>query len=329
MESIPLAIARTTGAGALSFADGSVGVPYILARGEYISPIKCGDGIVDATEECDDGNTAPNDGCSEKCKKEVCGDGIKQTAEECDLGAGNGVGTGCNNCKLEGCGNGILEAFLTETCDDGNTASCDGCDSLCHVECGNGKIECSEECDDGGLANGDGCDKTCKMECGNGVLDPLEQCDDGNRADADGCSSTCSLENMPPDCTGGTAVATTWPPNQRMETFAILGVTDPDADPVTIQITAIAQNEAAQTSKGDKFCPDASLAQRQIRVERNGPSAEKNGRTYRISFEADDGKGGRCTGTTRLCVPHDQYHNCHSHDEVFVDSTKCPGYAKP
>jgi hypothetical protein len=48
-EFIPLAIARTSGAGALTFADGTVFVPYILACGDLLSSVKCCDGVVDAT----------------------------------------------------------------------------------------------------------------------------------------------------------------------------------------------------------------------------------------------------------------------------------------
>ena len=44
----------------------------------------CGNGIKEGTEQCDDHNTANNDGCSSTCKLEACGDGIKQTHEQCD-----------------------------------------------------------------------------------------------------------------------------------------------------------------------------------------------------------------------------------------------------
>ena len=36
----------------------------------------CGDGTKEGLEECDDGNTANNDGCSEQCVEEVCGDAV-------------------------------------------------------------------------------------------------------------------------------------------------------------------------------------------------------------------------------------------------------------
>ena len=32
----------------------------------------CGDGVVETSDECDDGNTAPGDGCSRTCQVEVC-----------------------------------------------------------------------------------------------------------------------------------------------------------------------------------------------------------------------------------------------------------------
>ncbi|ORZ31737.1 hypothetical protein BCR44DRAFT_1441814 [Catenaria anguillulae PL171] len=65
---LPLAIAAgATGPGAMSFPGGSSGIPYILARGRTLVPVACGNGRVDPGEECDDGNTANEDGCSAHC----------------------------------------------------------------------------------------------------------------------------------------------------------------------------------------------------------------------------------------------------------------------
>jgi cysteine-rich repeat protein len=47
----------------------------------------CWNGIIEWTEQCDDGNTSDNDGCSKACiieVKNVCGDGIVDQGEECD-----------------------------------------------------------------------------------------------------------------------------------------------------------------------------------------------------------------------------------------------------
>jgi cysteine-rich repeat protein len=64
----------------------------------------CGDGILDAGEECDDGNTTSGDGCSATCtleKEPCCGDGILDAGEECDDGNTTG-GDGCSaNCTNE------------------------------------------------------------------------------------------------------------------------------------------------------------------------------------------------------------------------------------
>jgi cysteine-rich repeat protein len=94
----------------------------------------CGDGVLDAGEACDDGNTTNGDGCSSTCELESV------------------------------CGNGILEG--NEVCDDGNTIDGDNCSSTCDAEnfCGDGVLNTSEACDDGNTTNGDGCSSTCELE---------------------------------------------------------------------------------------------------------------------------------------------------------------------
>jgi cysteine-rich repeat protein len=108
---------------------------YLGAEGPYSLSLvcgACGDGTVDAGEECDDGNTTAGDGCSASC-------------------------------VLEGCGNGSVD--VGEQCDDGDTNSCDGCSDACMVEeCGNGVLDCGETCDDGNTTAGDGCDSVCQVE---------------------------------------------------------------------------------------------------------------------------------------------------------------------
>jgi fibro-slime domain-containing protein len=129
------------------------------------------------------------------------------------------------------CGDGVLTD--DEACDDGNTASDDGCAGDCLTitsgyscaipgqpcrpiaRCGDGLVAASEQCDDGNAASGDGCSERCKVElgsqcsgepsvcipaeCGNGVVEGAEACDDGNTTPFDGCSSLCLRE---PDCSG-------------------------------------------------------------------------------------------------------------------------------
>jgi len=67
---------------------------------------RCGDGVQDSGEECDDGNLEPCDGCSPQCTVEpplVCGDGLTRLdcGEQCDDG-GRVDGDGCSStCQLE------------------------------------------------------------------------------------------------------------------------------------------------------------------------------------------------------------------------------------
>jgi len=87
---------------------------------------------------------------------------------------------------------------------------------------------------------------------------------------------------------------------------SVVGVTDPDGDPVTITITGISQDEPLNRGGSGNTCPEATgvgTATASLRAEREGGG---DGRVYHLSFAADDGRGGRCTGTVTVCVPHDQ-----------------------
>lgn len=56
----------------------------------------CGDGVVEGSEACDDGNLDPNDGCSPTCQVEMlCGNGQIDADEECDEAAAD-----CINCSV-------------------------------------------------------------------------------------------------------------------------------------------------------------------------------------------------------------------------------------
>lgn len=105
-------------------------------------------------------------------------------------------------------------------------------------------------------------------------------------------------ENRPPDCSGATASPSViWPANGKMVPVSILGVTDPQSDPVTVEITGITQDES-----GAAFSGIGSPAA-QVKAERDGKG---DGRVYRIQFEAADPSGVSCTGEVNVCVPHDR-----------------------
>ena len=97
----------------------------------------CGDGIVDAGEECDDAKDGDNDDqCTDKCTIPTCGDGFIQLSlgEECDHGYNNGPSDACTEvCLWQVCGDGLLSDY--EECDDGNLNDLDGCTNYCAFKC--------------------------------------------------------------------------------------------------------------------------------------------------------------------------------------------------
>jgi len=183
--------------------------PLADAQPDRPSGGTCGDGVIERSEQCDDGNATNGDGCSRLCQIE----------------ANWNCPTEGKPCEYAGtCGNGILTS--NKACDDGNTKSNDGCSSDCQTvepgyicrvpgkpclpRCGDGILKGFETCDDGNAANGDGCSATCKIEpgfdctgspstckatvCGNGKKEAGETCDDGNTLPYDGCASNCQSE---------------------------------------------------------------------------------------------------------------------------------------
>lgn len=105
-------------------------VSSVLAR---CKEMRCGDGIVEAPEECDDGNIIPGDGCDENCRVEL--------HFECTLPNPHSRSV-CNPI----CGDGVFTGLGDEECDDGGVEKSDG----------NGYVG----------VGGDGCSATCKVESG-------------------------------------------------------------------------------------------------------------------------------------------------------------------
>jgi hypothetical protein len=113
--------------------------------------------------------------------------------------------------------------------------------------------------------------------------------------------------NKPPDCSAAVAdPGEIWPPNHRMVPIEMLGVADPDGDPIAISVDAVVHNEEGQTLGSGNTSPDATLSPLEVRAERAGQGV---GRTYEIDFTAEDGVGGSCTGTVTVCVPLDRSGN--------------------
>lgn len=174
---------------------------------------RCGDGVVDTGEQCDDGNRVPRDGCGLDCRIEVpaCGDGVLDPDEECDGDAGLSwpnvqVCTGA--CEIQPvCGNGVLEG--DEECDDGDQVDDAICLHDCEFpppRCGDGRLDSGEQCDGmSGLADPftQLCNASCAVVsvCGNGYLEAPELCDDGNLIPNDGCGDDCRPTAVPGDDT--------------------------------------------------------------------------------------------------------------------------------
>jgi len=242
--SSPGTTASTCGAGTPPADGTSCGGSNICRAGACVAAA-CGDGIRSGTEQCDDGNTANSDGCDADCTYTCasaadCSDGLVcngtetcsspgTLASRCGAGTPPTNGTDCDgtagsnvclagNCVAPGCGDGLRTG--TEQCDDGNTASGDGCDGDCTWTCAsaadcsdglvcNGTETCSSpgtlasRCGTGTVpANGTDCDGTAGSNicvsgscvaprCGDRIVSAGEQCDDGNTVETDGCRSTC------------------------------------------------------------------------------------------------------------------------------------------
>jgi predicted extracellular nuclease len=128
--------------------------------------------------------------------------------------------------------------------------------------------------------------------------------------------------NAPPVCE--TAVASRvslWPPNHRFVNISVLGVTDPDGDPVTITITSIMQDEAVNAPGSGNTSPDGQGVGTSIAKVRAERVDGGNGRVYHIYFMATDTQGNACSGEVLVSVPADQSGGSAIDDGPIYDST--------
>jgi len=110
--------------------------------------------------------------------------------------------------------------------------------------------------------------------------------------------------NQPPVCSGALAnPASLWTPDQQFVPIVVMGVTDPESDAMTITVTGVTQDELVNAKGDGNTSPDAVIqgGAASVRAERSGKG---NGRVYQLSFKAEDGKGGFCTGAVTVSVPH-------------------------
>ncbi|MFP2913469.1 DVUA0089 family protein, partial [Pyxidicoccus sp. 3LFB2] len=128
----------------------------------------------------------------------------------------------------------------SETCDDDNSASNDGCSSTCAQESG---YDCT------------GTSPTiCAARCGDGRVRGSETCDDGNTTSGDGCNATCNVEGVfesEANDTVETADVLTWVPARAFGTLA----TAADVDVYRFTLTAVTDLRIdTDDSRGSHSC---------------------------------------------------------------------------
>ncbi|OGO45246.1 MAG: hypothetical protein A2W37_13100 [Chloroflexi bacterium RBG_16_63_12] len=133
---------------------------------------------------------------------------------------------------------------------------------------------------------------------------------------------TVNPANTLPDCSAATTdEVSIWSPDKTFRPVHVIGVTDPDGDPVTIIITSLFQDESTGNNWPDGRGIGTDTAE--LRAERDGNG---DGRVYHIFFDASDGRGGLCSGEVKIgVVPHDQGSGINAIDQgALYNSTEPP-----
>jgi cysteine-rich repeat protein len=177
----------------------------------------CGNGVLNAGEQCDDSNVANGDCCSSTCQYEASGASCTSDGLPCSSDVCNGTGTCTHNASPSGtpCRASAGICDVAETC-DGASTSCPTDAFASSGECRPAADVCdaAESCDgsgpncppDGYLSSGE-----CRAAAG--VCDVAESCDgsgiacpadakstDPCRASADVCDVAESCDGINDDC---------------------------------------------------------------------------------------------------------------------------------
>jgi dipeptidyl aminopeptidase/acylaminoacyl peptidase len=111
------------------------------------------------------------------------------------------------------------------------------------------------------------------------------------------------IANRPPDCEGLSASPDLmWPPNRRLRLVSLWGATDPEGDPVALEVVSVTQDEPVR-GPGDPTRPDARPGDQEgvyLRAER---APRGDGRVYSVEIAATDGFRGECRKTVKVTVP--------------------------
>ncbi|HRI67127.1 MAG TPA: DUF4215 domain-containing protein [Polyangium sp.] len=159
-----IAFAALAVAASIAGCGGDVSVTSTSAGG---NEAKCGNGVVETNEVCDDGNDVSGDGCEADCSFS-CDNAKPETGDvKCDDG---NLCNGTETCSdMHACLSGMT-APDGAACGTGKICIAGGCvDDIC----GDGFVNSMEECDDSNMVDGDGCD-SCKFTCASD--DPTRDC---------------------------------------------------------------------------------------------------------------------------------------------------------
>ena len=195
--------------------DHPLGTNWAVAVATYRS--RCGNGVVNPGEQCDDGNSANGDCCSSTCQLDpagtACGSATSDTCDDPDTC--NASGACLLNHKTDGtlCSDGSActtnDACLSGACMGGPAPDCNdanGCtDDSCNPATGCVHTPNTAPCDDGNACTtSDACSGgAC---AGGAALD----CDDGNPCTDDTCNPAtgCVHTNNTAPCDDGNACTT-------------------------------------------------------------------------------------------------------------------------
>jgi hypothetical protein len=129
--------------------------------------------------------------------------------------------------------------------------------------------------------------------------------------------------NQPPDCSGARAsVSSLWPPNHRLEPITILGILDPDGDPVAVTLDSITQDEPVREAGNGDTAPDGLGVGSETALLRAERSGSGDGRVYAIHFTASDGRGGTCSGVVSVVVPHNNGAQAIDSGQIYDSTVK-------
>jgi len=110
--------------------------------------------------------------------------------------------------------------------------------------------------------------------------------------------------NRPPDASAAKpSVEALSPVDGALVPVEIVGVTDPDGDPVTVEITAIMQDEPVAGGRAGSTTPDAQGVGGTTALLRAERMEGGNGRVYTIFFRARDPRGAYGSGRVTVSVP--------------------------